>query len=152
MSTIHGRNLVHPSALAGTATNIIGGVGISVSTSNGDTIISTLAPYPHPVTSITAGHGLIAHNNGQGDVRIDTIIPITPVPTSKPIFMVGLPSTSSPSQFEKTSIGLVDKLTDYHVLVLRNTTDVYTAKLFSERDGDTLPISDIKKYIDQKLR
>lgn len=155
MATLNGRQLIHPSALSGTTTSkIVGGFGIDVQTyQNGDTIISTLVTQ-HAVTKIIGGPGIIVHDNGNGEIHIQTAMPPSTYtkPTSKPIFMVGLPSTCAPNQFDKILRRLENKLSDYHVLVLRNTTDTYTAKLFSERDGDTLPITDIKKYINQKMK
>ena len=150
MASINGTQLVHPTALKPTVSKIIGGTGIDVqSYHNGDTVISTIAPYPPPVTKITGGPGIIVSDTGNGNTTISTL---SPYPPTKPIFMIGLPSTTSPAEFEGIGRHLDTKLPDYHVLVLRNTTDTYTAKLFSERDSDTLPISDIKKYIDQKLK
>jgi len=43
-------------------------------------------------------------------------------------------------------------MSDYHVIVLRNSTDDYTAKLFSEQSTETMDIKDIKRYIDQKMK
>lgn len=106
-------------------------------------------PFSQPITKIIAGNGIDVITQHNGDTTISTI---SPYPPKKPIFMIGLPSTTSPDEFEGIGRHLDVKLHDYHVLVLRNTTDTYTAKLFSERGEDTLPISDIKKYINQKLK
>jgi len=153
MATINGRKLLHPKPFKPPISKIIGGTGIDVQSHyNGDTVISTIAPYPPTVTKITGGPGIIVSDTGNGNILVQAHPPINFVPTSKPIFMIGLPSTTSPAEFEGIGRHLDTKLPDYHVLVLRNTTDTYTAKLFSERDSDTLPISDIKKYIDQKLK
>jgi hypothetical protein len=111
------------------------------------------APQPKvvPVTDIIVGNGLSSQKHHDGTVNLE----ILPQPTrvySKPIFMVGFPFTITDDAIRTSQEALHEKLKDYHVLVVRNVTDTYTAKLFSETDDDTLPISDIKKYIDQKLK
>jgi hypothetical protein len=71
---------------------------------------------------------------------------------SKPIFMIGLPNSHPPEYIEEVAQRLKKQLSDYHVLVILNTTDTYSAKLFSEKGEDTLDINQIERYIDQKLR
>lgn len=108
-----------------------------------------------PVQRITGGPGIVITDNRMGDVHIDTISPIVPPPQreySKPIFMIGLPSSTPIDDMHNITDNVTNKLDGYHVLVLRNQTDVYTAKLFSEQDDDTLSFSDVKQYIEQKLR
>lgn len=78
--------------------------------------------------------------------------PITLILPPKPIFMIGLPNSTTPQLYDVMASGLETRLSDYHVIVLRNTTNIYTAKLFSEKGDDTMDIKDIKKYIDQKMK
>jgi len=70
----------------------------------------------------------------------------------KPIFMIGTPASTPPTFMTDMNNVLDEKLSDYNVIVLRNRTETYTAKLFSEKGTDTMDIKDIKRYIDQKLR
>ena len=135
-----------------TAAKITSGPGIIT---HDDGMGGTMISATTLVSSVDVGPGLVKTDNGYGNVTIDVANPIQPSITrieSKPIFMIGLPSNASLDVLEHVSDSLSVQLNDYHVIVLLNVTDTYTAKLFSEKDGDTLPISDIKKYIDQKLR
>lgn len=103
-------------------------------------------------------HGMndivVNHNSADNSISIGRVaaIPPPPTPTTKPIFMIGLPSSTSIDHLQHTQDDLHRTLTDYHVIVLLNKTETYTAKLFSEQSTDTLDISEIKRYIDIKLK
>lgn len=148
--SFNGRPAVHPKPFKPPITLTSGPGIITQDDGMGGTMISATTL----VSSIEVGPGLIKHENGYGNVTIDVANPIQPIfrEESKPIFMVGFPCTMNDDTIQKSQQALHEKLTDYHVIVIRNVADTYTAKLFSEKDGDTLPISDIKKYIDQKLK
>jgi len=107
------------------------------------------------VNTIDVGPGLVKTQCGNGDVWIDVADnPIQPTTRieSKPIFMIGLPSSTPDDSLQESLERMENKMPDYHVLMLKNITDVYTAKMFKETGTDTLSIDEIKKYIDQKTR
>lgn len=93
---------------------------------------------------------VVNHNSADNSISIGRTE--TPVATAKPIFMIGLPASTPHDLLHITRDRLDTQLSDYHVLVLINVTENYTAKLFSEKGDDTLDISEIKRYIKQKLR
>jgi len=131
-----------------TAAKITSGPGIIT---HDDGMGGTMISATTIVNTIKGSSGIGVIDDGYGNVEITSTTPFNYRTESKPIFMVGLPKSAPLDIYEQVMDNLITQLTDYHVIVLRNTTDVYTAKLFSEKDGDVLPISDIKKYIDQKL-
>ena len=69
----------------------------------------------------------------------------------KPIFILGLPSSLPPEVLNETFARLYRQLDDYHVLVLQNTHEDYTAKIYAVDGVTTHDLDDIKKYIKSKL-
>lgn len=98
----------------------------------------------HNNKGINTNHGTVINSN------IDTVPSIQSIPP-KPIFIFGLPSSTPPEVLNETYARLDRQLDDYHVLVLRNTHEEYTAKLYAVDGVTTHDLDDIKKYIKSKL-
>jgi hypothetical protein len=69
----------------------------------------------------------------------------------KPIFIFGLPNHFSRDHLEHIQTKLVKDLSDYHVMVLQNVKDEYTAKIYSVEGAVEGDLSDVKNYIKSKL-
>ena len=70
---------------------------------------------------------------------------------AKPIFIFGIPNTIPSTEFERVADMIKRDITDYHVLVLRNTDDKYVAKIYSENGAETFDIKDVEKLLKGKL-
>lgn len=71
----------------------------------------------------------------------------------KPIFLIGLPSSVPPEDLRLAQSGLQKKLEhDYHVIVLPNKVDSYTAKVYSVDPTSITDIKDIEKHIKSILK
>ena len=116
------------------------------------TSINTSQPLVTPVTDIIVGNGLSSTKHHDGTVNLELLTSSITRIESKPIFMVGLPSSTTDDVLRDTLIRMEAKMTDYHVLMLKNKTDIYTAKMFKDTGTDTLSFDEIKRYIDQKTK
>ena len=76
---------------------------------------------------------------------------IQPITWPKPIFIFGTPSSFPPDYLDHISKILEEKLLEYHVIVIPNITDTYSAKLFALQGEDEVDLSSIEKYIKSKL-
>jgi len=148
------KKMAHP-FLQKPESTIIAGPGIIAHTDETSNI--TTIGTATQSTIINAGIGIDVYHDSFNDNYTIGLQPSNTVPhisriESKPIFMIGLPSSTPPDSLQESLERLETKMPDYHVLLLINKTDTYTAKMFRETGTETLSIDEIKKYIDQKIK
>ena len=78
------------------------------------------------------------------DKRISEINP-------KPIFIFGVPESMDMDTYKDVSVHLENKLQDYHVIVIINNTNSFSAKIYSTEGIETVSVDEIKKYITHKI-
>jgi len=132
--------------------------GPNMLVNHNDTTNETYIDTSIQLPTIKVGPGLIMSTDVSSNETFIDILPsgagstVTTRVESKPIFMIGLPCTTTDDSLADTMERLEKKMPDYHVLLLKNLKDVYTAKMFKETGIDTLSIDEIKRYIDQKTK
>ena len=68
---------------------------------------------------------------------------------AKPIFIMGLPNSTSREGIKQSQENLQRKLYDYHVVVLLNVNEIHTAKIYSEKGSEIFSIDKIKELLKQ---
>jgi len=111
-------------------------------------------------SNLIGGTGIITHDYGNDinvcideyfiDDRIDK--KISSVNKTKPIFIMGLPNSFDAETLNKHADALHKRMSEYHVLVIKNKTDDYSAKIYSVEGITPVGIDEIKKYIDFKTK
>lgn len=110
--------------------------------------------------TVTGGNGVIISKYGDDtsvtldDYYIDDKIDrkIRETNRIKPIFIIGLPNSYPIDSYDETTEKLEERLEGYHVLVIKNQTEDFSAKIYSVEGITPVGIDEIKRYIDFKTK